>query len=296
MVNEQIIADLLDAQQLLNDGFVDADAKNQSDERVRPCKWAATALLARVYLYRNKWSDAIMQASAVINNKALFDTVSLNDVFLKNSKEAIWQLQSVDVNNLYRNTQDAKYFVLTDDGPSGFNHPVWASSYLLNAFEEGDLRRTNWIGDLTLDDITYSYFYKYKLNRPFEDPGEYLMVLRLAEQYLIRAEAMAEQGDFTGAKKDLNVIRHRAGLEDIDAATKGPLLAAILHERQIELFMEWGHRWFDLKRTGKMDALMEVVTPGKGGNWAPYKKVLPIPLNDLRLNHNLTQNEGYPSS
>jgi hypothetical protein len=145
----------------------------------------------------------------------------------------------------------------------------------------------------TSNHITYYFPFKYKLNKPEDPQSEYLMVLRLAEQYLIRAEARAQQGDLTGARSDLNVIRHRAGLNGTNTSTKETLLTAILKERQVELFTEWGHRWLDLKRTGKVNAVMTMVTPQKGGVWENFKQWYPIPRQDLRLNPNLTQNEGY---
>ena len=78
------------------------------------------------------------------------------------------------------------------------------------------------------------------------------MVMRLAEQFLIRAEARAMQGDLEGAIADLDMIRGRAGLPliaDINAGiSKEELLTSILEQRKKELFTEWGHRWLDIKR------------------------------------------------
>jgi hypothetical protein len=296
-VYEQLIADLLEAKSLLNDNYMDANVANITEERIRPNKFAATALLARAYLYTSKWIAAAAQASIVIDNKALYDTVALNNVFLKNSPEAIWQLQpvyiSVDFVNTV-NTLDARIFVL-ENGPDESEHPVWVSSFLLQAFENGDQRKTNWIG-IGVDPstgITYNFPFKYKLNKPEDSPSEYLMMLRLAEQYLIRAEARVQQGDLAGARSDLDVIRHRAGLNSTAASTREPLLTAILQEREVELFTEWGHRWLDLKRTGQLNAVMTIVTPQKGGVWESFKQWYPLPLDNLRLNPNLTQNEGY---
>jgi len=295
-VYDQITTDLLEAQQLLSADYLDADAhsKSPAGDRVRPTKWAATALLARIYLYRGNWSSAVTQAGMVIDNKTLYDTVPLNEVFLMNSQEAIWQLFPVDDNGLYFNTLDGQVFVLKDIGPHGIRRPVWASTYLENAFEDGDQRKMNWLG--MNDGDPYYYFYKYKRNELFVPASEYLMVLRLAEQYLIRAEANAQLNKIPEAQADLNVIRHRAGLNDTPSSAKDALLTAILHEREVELFMEWGHRWFDLKRTGKLNDIMNVVTPQKGGSWRAYKQVLPIPVGDLLANPNLKQNEGYPST
>ena len=72
-------------------------------------------------------------------------------------------------------------------------------------------------------------------------------------------------------------------------------MAAVLHERQVELFMELGHRWLDLKRSGSIDAVMNIVTPlkGNGAAWQSYQQLYPIPLNDIQKDPNLTQNTGY---
>ena len=126
------------------------------------------------------------------------------------------------------------------------------------------------------------------------------MVLRLGEQYLIRAEARARLGsNLSGAIGDLDKIRSRAGLPLIATTNPGitqpALIDKIMHERQVELFSEFGHRWFDLKRTNTVDAVMNVVTPLKaaGAPWQPYQALYPIPITELQKAPNLTQNPGY---
>jgi hypothetical protein len=287
----QIISDLKEAEELLSTAYMDAAAKNPTTERVRPNKFTAAALLARAYLYQGDWVNAEMQARSVIDNKTLYDTVALTDVFLKNSKEAIWQLQPV--NNKW-NTEDARIFSLTSS-PAGFSQSkfMYLSPNLVSAFENGDNRKTNWVGTYTNSTGTYLFPNKYKSATLGNPVTEYLMVFRLAEQYLIRAEARAQQDNIGGAQSDLNVIRTRAGLPNTTAADKTSLLAAILHERQTELFSEWGHRWFDLKRTGNIDAVMSVVTPVKGGAWSTNWQWYPIPLYDLQKDPALVQNAGY---
>ena len=74
------------------------------------------------------------------------------------------------------------------------------------------------------------------------------MIFRLAELYLIRAEAAAELGNLATALSDLNIVRARAGLAASTAVTQQQVLSAIMHERQTELFTEWGNRWFDLEK------------------------------------------------
>jgi hypothetical protein len=285
-----IIEDLKDAKSLLNTGYVDASIINKTSSRVRPNKWAATALLARSYLYTQDWANAKEQASEVINNTGTYSLVNdLNGVFLANSTEAIWQLQPVIAG---QNTQDAITFVLTA-GPDNGLHPVYLNSYLLNTFEPNDKRMTSWIGIDSSTGTKYYYANKYK-NADYGLPvTEYLMVLRLAEQYLIRAEALVQQGDIVNAANDLNTVRNRAGLPNSPASAATDLLAAIQHERQTELFTEWGHRWLDLKRTAKVDSVMSFVTPTKGGSWNSNWKWYPIPFTDLATDPNLIQNSGY---
>jgi len=294
-VYQQIIADLKNAQNLLTDGYVGADAKSSTTERLRPNKWAATALLARAYLYRQQWDSAELEATAVINNTGLYSLCpNLNSVFLKNSTEAIWQIQPV---NPGWNTEDARVFILPPTGPTSNSsvpsYPVYLSTQLLHSFDSSDQRRLNWLGSVTVNGNTYYYPYKYKsatLNAPVT---EYLTVFRLAEQYLIRAEARARQNNIGGAISDLDTIRKRARLPGISANDQASLIAAITHERQIELFTEWGNRWLDLKRTGNLDIVMDSVATSKHTTWNSNWQWYPIPSYEIVQDPHLVQNPDY---
>lgn len=311
-VYQQIITDLKDAKLLLSSDYLSETLLSTTTDRVRPNKWAAAALLARVYLYSGDYVNAEAEATMVINNTSLYSLPVLNNTFLKNSLEAIWQLQPTDINF---NTQDGRTFIIPPTGPiAGANNttnPVYVSNHLLTSFEPGDQRAVfgNWI-DTTIYQVsatlwdTVAYPYKYKINTLDENINpttgtafmtEYFMVLRLAEQYLIRAEARAQQNNISEAQSDLNAIRTRAGLANTTAGDKTSLLTAILHERQVELFSEWGHRWFDLKRTGHVEAVMSVITPLKatGAPWQSYQQWYPLPQSDLNTAPNLVQNTGY---
>ena len=296
-VYEQIIADLKDAERLLRSDYSISD----NQERVRPNKWAATALLARVYLYTGKWNDAEAQSSAIISNSALFslpvigsDLVNgLNTVFLKNSTETIWALKPVLEGT---NTYDAQVFLRPPEGVSGKDRLI-VSSWVIGAFEPGDLRRQAWVNSAitaeTRPDTNY-YVNKYKVASIYLlAPQEYNIVLRLAEQYLIRAEARAMQNNLDGAALDLNRIRAGAGLGNAAFFDQASMLKAILKERQVEMFCEFGHRWFDLKRTKNIDAVMNVVSPLKNAVWNTNFQLYPIPQNEILNNINLTQNTGY---
>jgi starch-binding outer membrane protein, SusD/RagB family len=299
----QIIADLTAANQLLNVNYVDASDTTTTTERTRPNKAAAEALLARVYLYTGKYDSAEIYASQVINNSMYQLCVNLsplmgaNSVFLTNSTEAIFQLATPLPTS--QNTADAQDFIL-QGAPSTSNYAAsnctTISPQLLSAFEPNDLRRTNWI-DSTATTPDYYFPYKYQAFNT-STVTEYVMMLRLAEQYLIRSEAEANLGDSTDAITDLNKIRTRAGLTVYNPLINGSLLAAILHERQVELFTEWGHRWFDLIRTGSIDTVLGnpgnvYNAKGGAGTWNAELELYPIPPSDILIDHNLSQNPGY---
>jgi starch-binding outer membrane protein, SusD/RagB family len=305
-VYEQIVQDLQDAQSLLNANYVDASDTAITTERTRPIKAAAQALLARVYLYTQKYDSAETYASMVINNSlfSLCNNLSSlstqpnggsNSVFSANSTEAIWQL-ATPMPNQNTNTIDAQDFILVGL-PASATSGATISPQLLNSFEPGDLRRTNWIDSVS--GTTYYYPYKYQAYN-MGSISEYTMVLRLAEQYLIRAEAEANLRDMANAATDLNKVRTRAGLGPSPTLTPTSSLqqadSAIMHERQVELFLEWGHRWFDLVRTGTINAVMgspENVCQAKGGVWNFNSELYPIPSSEIAVDPNLSQNNGY---
>lgn len=297
-VYKLMIDDLTDAEALLSSDFLDGKlqkyATGVTPERVRPTKWAAAALLARVNLFAGYAAAAESQATLVIDNAAMFGLASVDSVFLKNNNEAIWQLQPVLSS---QNTQDAISFILAPGGPTNnTSKPVYLSSQLINSFEAGDKRRIigKWVNSITLTGVTYYYPYKYK--NITATVTEYETILRLGELFLIRAEARDLLNNISGAKADLNMVRARAGLAGTLAADKTSLQAAILHERQVELFTEWATRWLDLKRTGSVDAVMSVVTPIKSNglvSWNSYQQLYPIYFNDILKDPNLKQNNGY---
>ena len=287
-IYQQIITDLKEAQTLLTDQYY-------SSERVRPNKVAATALLARVYLYTKQYALAESTANGVISNTSLYTLKDdLSQVFLKNSTEAIWQLQP-NVNGL--NTNEGDLFIIQVN-PTG----VSLIPDLVNAFDDSDQRKNKWIGQITIESNTYYFPYKYKI-RSANSTGtlqEYSMVLRLAEQYLIRAEARINQNKIELGIEDLNILRQRARpnpspnvpnpLSPIPSSlSQTDALLAVEKERRLEMFCEWGHRWFDLKRTNRADAVIPLLK----SNWKSTHQLWPIPQADLNNNSSLTQNPGY---
>ncbi|MEO6524420.1 MAG: RagB/SusD family nutrient uptake outer membrane protein [Mucilaginibacter sp.] len=315
-VYQQVVTDLLDAQTLLR-----GDYNLTKNERVRANKWAATALLARTYLYQQNWKDAEAQATSIINNTSLYSSViPLSDVFLKNSKEAIFQLIPSTVLSPYGIPDEASFTptlawsTLSTADQATFLIPSLYSIYsaiftpayvcrpeLAAAFETGDQRKTVWTANIPSPAsppyngvVTY---YPHKYTQPLTPNlaqsamTQYQMILRLGEQYLIRAEARARQNNLTGAAADINVIRARAGLLATTATSQTDMLAAVAQERRVELFSECGHRWFDLKRTGKATEVLSAITIKQP--FDPNQLLYPIPARETTTDPNLGQNPGY---
>jgi hypothetical protein len=275
-VYDAIIGDLNRAIQLL-------PQDDLTGERVRPYKAAATALLARAYLYSQQWGEASQAASAVLNNPAFVLESDLDNIFLNTSPGTIWQFSPAGAGN---NTHEADLFIFSEGPP-----PVVAlTPAMVNAFDPADRRRQHWIKEVTDGSTVWCHPYKYKTRAVAGSSTEYSIVLRISEMYLIRAEARAKQGDLDGALEDLNKIRTNAGLLPSEANSQQTILTAVLQERHLELFTEFGHRFFDLKRYGQLQNILSLSKPG----WDMNDTLWPIPGQELLSNPNLNpQNPGY---
>lgn len=274
-VYQQMIADLQKAQSLLTPDYPSA-------QRVRPNLWTANALLARVYLYNGNWSAADAQASAVIES-GLYSLQDVGTVFLNSSNESIWQLMPV-IPSL--NTQEA--FIFIPSAPDQIpNFPLTAG--LIGAFEPGDARKSAWTASTVIGTQEFYYPAKYKVSSG-SPATEYHIAFRLAEQYLIRAEARIKEGNTIDAIADINTIRSRAGLGGLPASlSPDQAAAAVRQERRIELFAEFGDRWLDLKRSNTTDAVLGGTKP----TWRGTAVLWPVPQGQRNVNPHLTQNMGY---
>ena len=200
--------------------------------------------------------------------------------FFNTSNEIIWQI----ANTTGVSTFGANYLAAAGSIPT---YTMYDTLY--KSFEANDKRKTSWTGTTTVGTTTYYFVNKYKVRTG--TGNEYNVALRFAELYLIRAEARARQNNLSGAKADIDVIRTRAGLSGVSSSlTQAQMLLAIEQERKVELFGEWGHRWFDLKRTGRADA---VIGGQKPTSWQPTDVLYPIPDQQRQVNAALSQNPGY---
>lgn len=275
-VYDQIIADLNEAENKMTTNY---DAT--SAPRGRANKAAASALLARVYLYQKDYQNAELYASKVLQSSD-YTLPAPDKNFINSSNEVILQLG----NQLGVTTFGFNYITAATATP-GYT----LTDAVYNSFETSptiDLRKTNWTSPKTISGKIYYAISKYKVSSG--SGAEYHIILRLAEQYLIRAEARARLGQLTEARSDVDAIRNRAGLAGISTnLTQAQLLSAIENERLHEFFGEYGHRWLDLKRTDRATA---VLSPIKS-NWQSTDVLFPIPQAQILINNKLTQNPGY---
>ncbi|MGE8381599.1 MAG: RagB/SusD family nutrient uptake outer membrane protein, partial [Sphingobacterium sp.] len=272
LVMALLLDDLERAVQLLS--------KEVSTDLTIPNYYAALALMARVNLYLGNHEQAIANTDEILKNTSYILEADLNQVFKIKSREILWQIGTTlsnaveGVSFIPFNTSTKPTYILREG--------------LMQSFASIDLRKQSWINYNTIAGATYYYPAKYK-NRLMTPVEEYNVVFRLAEIYLIRAEALYGIKQYAQATAALNVIRKRAGLPEYQFTNASLLWDAITGERQNELFAEWGHRWFDLIRWNTIDAVLGKAKP----TWQPYAKYLPIPSKEILLNTYLTQNPGY---
>jgi hypothetical protein len=232
---------------------------------------AAKALLARVYLHKKDWDNAFKYADEVIETGGYVLLADYNNVYRnEGSEEAIFELN----------------FTLQD--PSGWSEwltvspgEVLMDSSLYNSFENTDSRQALF-GPInnTLRCLKYG-------SSPDQEDGNSILI-RLAEMYLIRSEALANTDGANAGNDELNVIRTRAGLGEYDAdafASLDDYYDALLEERRHEFAFEGGHYWFDLARTGRVSEVRNV---------PEFRRIFPIPQREINITDDvLVQNPGY---
>ncbi|OWW23343.1 RagB/SusD family nutrient uptake outer membrane protein [Zobellia sp. OII3] len=277
---DQIEADLLFAADNCRESF------GGERDRLLITQGSAYALLTQVYMWRNKYEEAVDAAEKVMGN-SLYSLVGIGDwskIFSTGfSNESIFEIG-------YDETQTNNLRVLYALGSDSHYFP---SETFRNSFEEGDLRM-DLIYDVTAEQPKKIWkFFGQGFNDESPDPSDKnIVMVRLADIMLLKAEAHNKLGQVNEALGLLNTIRTRAGLAELtqdDAISAyGDVESAILHERSIELSFE-GHRWFDLVRTGKA---IEVMKPING---LSDEANLVWPLHEDALNRNpkLVQNAFY---
>ncbi len=264
---------------------------NNDKDRIMFNQGSANALLTQVYMWRHKYSEALVSSDIVLNN-SLYSLASDMDewgaIFTSGySKESIFEVG-------YNDEQTNSLRVLYAIG----SYAIYTPSELFKAsYEDGD-KRIPYVYDTTLAEPKAIWKFLGK-DMSDEDPSksnQNIVIMRLADIMLLRAEALIKVGGSANeleALSLLNEIRVRAGLSAFESVAEaadmyGDLESAVLHERSIELCFE-GHRWFDLVRTGRAISTMN---PINGLN-DESNLVWPIYIGILNKNPNMVQNDYY---
>ncbi len=235
--------------------------------------WAARALKSRVHLYQGEYQQAHDLADQVIKDSPYTlasDYMSIFDYENPYSPESIFEVDFTE-----QDGNSLAFWYFQDDLGGRYEYGVNPS--LVNAYEDDDSRQEAVFYYSETDNYMV---YKY---RDVGSGSDNVMVIRLAEMYLNRAEALLNGATGTStALDDVNTIRDRAGLADL----AGPVtLDIILDERRKEFAFE-GHRWFDLTRTDQAIEVLPNVASSDQYLW-------PIPQGERDVNPNLAQNPGY---
>jgi len=261
-VYNQAIADLIDAK-----------AKLPTGNGFFANSYAASAILARVYLQKGDNAKAAAEATTVIDAGEYSLVENYADEF-PYTAQAHFDNTSEDIFAIQVTAQQGAnalntYYASADNAGRG---DIVIKESFVEGFEDGDTRTA--VYNYDSDDYL-------RVNK-FDNLYGNVHVIRLAELYLIRAEANLRNSSIIGdtPANDVNVIRERAGLDDIAS----PTLENILTERNHELGFEGGFFLHDYKRYKLKIG---------GVAWNSPKIVFPIPELEINANPNLVQNQGY---
>ncbi|MDQ3536061.1 MAG: RagB/SusD family nutrient uptake outer membrane protein [Bacteroidota bacterium] len=250
---------------------------------------AIKAALARYHLYEGNWQLAEQFSSEVIASGSYTLVENFSEIVLQDfTSEAILEVgysfsddpgtsTNFGLNNLFLGRREII--------PS--NEVV----FLLYSNESGDRRSSIAFSSSDLGGRDNGWSVR-KYGTADEDNNN-IIVFRLAEMYLIRAEARVRQNKLNGpgsGEEDINVLRTRANAPLVEGSSQGQMLSVIERERVYELAFE-GHRWYDLVRTGRANEVMLSFN----SNWSERYLLWPIPLNEIQNNPALVgnQNPGY---
>jgi hypothetical protein len=272
-VYAQAIADLEEAENLLPE---------DNTTRNRAQKSAARAIRAKVHLYAGQWESAEQYANLVIANNKYEPARPYKAFFTPpfNTKESVFELNysSTDKNNHW-----SPWFPSSLSGSYEFIPTQELIDLLTNPVTAGGR------GELVKTEGNYTYGALYNTNSGAAQGTDPEYIIRIADLYLIRAEAKARKTahDYAGAIADLNIIRERAELTPFPThiTDEKVILQAIEDERRLEFAFE-ADRWYDLARTGRAVEVLGV---------SEDYLLFPIPKYDIESDADLggVNNPGY---
>ena len=251
---------------------------SQNNDRVHVSRSVAEALLARVSLYLEDWTKAEEYATKVIDN-ASYSLGGINDLLSgSQSQESVFELA---YSSSFTNDQSAYWRSPNDGGRHEWGPSKEVVTLLTDPNIGGD--RKAFYSDQSTAQVP-DYYVGTLYHRPSAD--DHVILFRLAEAYLIRAEARAKKqnADLEGALSDVNIIRRRSHVNELTGGlSREAVVQAIEAENRVEFAIE-PHRWFDLVRTGRAVAVLGI---------SEHQQLFPIPYNDIEADKDLVQNDGY---
>ncbi len=262
---DQVLSDLIKAEELLPE---------DNSTRNRAQKSTARALRARLHLYRKEWIEAGKYASQVIANNKYALVTPFKAFFTTpfGTTESVFELT-------YSANDKNSFWNLWYPSSAGGQYTLKPSASFVTKINDAAIGGSR--NSIVAGTGNNVYGVLYNTSATSTDPS---YIIRIAELYLIRAEARAWSEDLNGALADLNKIRNRAGLPNSTAATKGELIQTIEDENSIEFAFE-AHRWFDLVRTERVDDVLGIINKNY---W-----VFPLPYSDILSDPDAKQNDGY---
>ncbi len=283
---DQIVADLIEAEGLMESSYYRSAF---SDPKASASLPAIQALLSRVYLNMGEYQKCADYATKVIENKSfslwsadqIADPAQTWGVDVPTGGEVIFEIYGI-TSNSYDGYWESVMYLTYPEGSAD----CAASADLVAIFDDGDVRGTLFTTDANEASGGEMWSTKFPGKGLATPDVNNVIILRLSEMYLNRAEALANGATIDGASAlgDLNTIAERCGAASYTTAGN----ANIQLERRKELAFE-GHYWYDLARTQSAlsyeDATIKRSLAKDADLWA-----LPIPKRELDVNSNLVQN------
>ena len=282
-----------------------AIAKLPIQNVTRASKYSAEAMLARVYLQQGNYTAASAAADDVIGHSGARLQGTVAAVFAnRNSSESLFEIQQNDQNNAGTSNDGlATYFAgYSPNGDQGILYgrgDVSISPTFANQYNNTDSRGSDTLSAIQTSKLIYTSDGNNRVGRyrtiKWRTYGQNIPVIRLAEMYLIRAEANVRSGNVTAATDDINLIRQRSYFStSIPPVPYTPVatvtLADVLRERQLELAFE-GFRIHDLRRTNGVVIAATALAPDVLATDKRF--ILPIPQREINNNPLLVQNDFY---
>ncbi len=288
-VYAQVVKDLLEAESIMDPDYT----RNVTDAKSVVSVPAIQALLSRVYLYMGEWQKAADYATKVIENSNYnlwtageYPTVWNKDVATADG-EVIFEMYGKKTNGYYNSWEDISYVT----NPNGYAD-CGVSNDLYSLYSDDDVRKLLHRTDKDDKSGGLQWSTKYAGKGDGTPDCNNIIVLRLSEMYLNRAEAILNGASISGATaiSDINAIRANRGIDPLTSCGYGDIKL----ERRLELAYE-GHYLWDL---GRWNDPVERTDFTESENYAnipfpSYKWALPISQRELDINPNLVQNPEY---